>query len=56
MTATALPSQRTETETAARSRRGALSKVRKLFFPVAPAYLLMVIPATGTRQSRVHAA
>jgi len=43
MTATALPSQRTET--AARSRRGALGKVRKLFFPVAPAYLLMVIPA-----------
>src|SRR5580704_19414355 len=45
MTATALPSQRTETETAARSRRGALGKVRKLFFPVAPAYLFMVIPA-----------
>jgi raffinose/stachyose/melibiose transport system permease protein len=43
MTATALPSQRTETAT--RSRRGALGKVKKLFFPVAPAYLLMVIPA-----------
>ncbi len=43
MTATALPSQRT----AARSRRGAgaLGKVKKLFFPVAPAYLFMVIPA-----------
>ena len=43
MTATALPSQRTET--AARSRRGTLSKVKKLFFPVAPAYLFMIIPA-----------
>jgi len=43
MTATALPSQRT----AARSQRGAgaLGKVKKLFFPVAPTYLLMVIPA-----------
>ena len=43
MTATALPSQRTGT--AARSRPGALGKVKKLFFPVAPAYLFMVIPA-----------
>jgi raffinose/stachyose/melibiose transport system permease protein len=43
MTATALPSQRTE----AQSRRGALHKLRKLFFPVAPAYLLMVIPAVA---------
>ena len=41
MTATALPSQRT----AVRSRRGALGKVKKLFFPVAPTYLFMVIPA-----------
>jgi raffinose/stachyose/melibiose transport system permease protein len=41
MTATALPSQRT----AARSRRGALGKMKKLFFPVAPAYLFMLIPA-----------
>ncbi len=43
MTATALPTQRTET--AAGSRPGALSKVKKLFFPVAPAYLFMIIPA-----------
>jgi raffinose/stachyose/melibiose transport system permease protein len=45
MTATALPSQ----QTATRSREGAfgnvLGKLKKLFFPVAPAYLLMVIPA-----------
>ena len=43
MTATALPSQRT----AARSQRGtgALGKVKKLFFPVAPTYLFMIIPA-----------
>ena len=45
MTATALPSQ----ETATRSRAGAFSnplgKLKKTFFPVAPAYLLMVIPA-----------
>jgi raffinose/stachyose/melibiose transport system permease protein len=43
MTATALPSQRTE----APSRPGALHRLRKLFFPVAPAYLLMVIPAVA---------
>src|SRR5580658_8365073 len=43
MTATALPSQRTE----AQSRPGALNRLRKLFFPVAPAYLLMVIPAVA---------
>jgi raffinose/stachyose/melibiose transport system permease protein len=43
MTATALPSPRTE----AQSRRGTLHKLRKLFFPVAPAYLLMVIPAVA---------
>jgi hypothetical protein len=41
MTATALPSQRT----AARSRPGALGKVKKIFFTVAPAYLFMIIPA-----------
>ena len=43
MTATALPSQRTGT--AARSRPSALGKVKKIFFPVAPAYLFMIIPA-----------
>ena len=43
MTATALPSQRTGT--AARSKGGAFGKVKKLFFPVAPTYLFMVIPA-----------
>ena len=41
MTATALPSK----QTAARSRPAALRKLKNLFFPVAPAYLLMVIPA-----------
>lgn len=41
MTATALPSQRT----AARPKLGALRKLKNLFFPVAPTYLLMVIPA-----------
>ena len=41
MAATALPSQRT----AARSKPGALRKLKNLFFPVAPAYLLMIIPA-----------
>src|SRR5712692_7161961 len=40
MTATALPSQRT----AVRSRGGALGTVKKLFFPVAPTYLFMIIP------------
>jgi raffinose/stachyose/melibiose transport system permease protein len=42
MTATALPSQRTA---AVRSKPGALRKLKNLFFPVAPAYLFMVIPA-----------
>jgi raffinose/stachyose/melibiose transport system permease protein len=41
MTATALPSQRT----AARARRSPLIMVKKLLFPVAPTYLLMIIPA-----------
>jgi raffinose/stachyose/melibiose transport system permease protein len=41
MTATALPTQRT----AVRPRRIALGKLKKLFFPVAPAYLFMIIPA-----------
>jgi raffinose/stachyose/melibiose transport system permease protein len=41
MTATALPSQRT----AVRARGNPLSMVKKVFFPVAPTYLLMVIPA-----------
>jgi len=41
MTATALPSQRT----AARARRNPLVAVKKLLFPVAPTYLLMIIPA-----------
>ena len=42
MSATALPSQRAAD---VRPRPSALSKLKKLFFPVAPAYLLMVIPA-----------
>src|SRR6516225_5974687 len=42
MTATALPSQRTA---AARPKPGALRKVKNLFFPVAPTYLFMIIPA-----------
>jgi raffinose/stachyose/melibiose transport system permease protein len=41
MTATALPSQRT----AVRAKRNPLGMAKKLFFPVAPAYLLMTIPA-----------
>jgi raffinose/stachyose/melibiose transport system permease protein len=41
MTATALPSQRT----AVRAKRNPLSMAKKLFFPVAPTYLLMTIPA-----------
>ena len=41
MTATALPSP----QTAARARRSPLRMLKNLFFPVAPAYLLMVIPA-----------
>ncbi len=41
MTATALPSRRT----AVRAKRNPLAVVKKLFFPVAPAYLLMTIPA-----------
>jgi len=41
MTATALPTQRT----AVRPRRIALGKLKKLFFPVAPTYLFMIIPA-----------
>src|SRR5580704_15288881 len=41
MTATALPSQRA----AARSKPGVLPKLKHLFFPVAPTYLFMIIPA-----------
>ena len=41
MTATALPSQRT----ADRSRPSALGAVKKIFFPVSPTYLFMIIPA-----------
>jgi raffinose/stachyose/melibiose transport system permease protein len=41
MTATALPSP----QTAARARRNPLRMLKNLFFPVAPAYLLMIIPA-----------
>jgi raffinose/stachyose/melibiose transport system permease protein len=41
MTATALPSQRT----ADRSRPSVLGAVKKIFFPVSPTYLFMVIPA-----------
>jgi raffinose/stachyose/melibiose transport system permease protein len=41
MATTALPSQRT----AVRSKPNVLRKLKTLFFPVAPTYLLMVIPA-----------
>ena len=41
MTATALPSRRT----AVRAKRNPLLMLKKLFFPVAPTYLLMIIPA-----------
>jgi len=42
MAATALPSQRTA---AVHPKPSALGKLKALFFPVAPAYLLMIIPA-----------
>src|ERR1700758_4854430 len=42
MAVTALPSQRTDD---VRPKPSALRKLKKLFFPVAPAYLLMIIPA-----------
>ena len=41
MAATALPSQ----QTAARAKRSSLRMLKSLFFPVAPTYLLMIIPA-----------
>jgi raffinose/stachyose/melibiose transport system permease protein len=41
MAATALPSQ----QTAARAKRSPLSMLKNLFFPAAPTYLLMIIPA-----------
>jgi raffinose/stachyose/melibiose transport system permease protein len=41
MAATALPSQ----QTAARAKRSPLRMLKNLFFPVAPTYLLMIIPA-----------
>src|SRR5579859_4921619 len=41
MAATALPSQ----QTAARAGRSPLRMLKNLFFPVAPTYLLMIIPA-----------
>jgi raffinose/stachyose/melibiose transport system permease protein len=41
MTATALSTQRA----AVRARRNPLSLVKSIFFPVSPAYLLMVVPA-----------
>ena len=43
MTATALPSQRTAAHS--KPKPSALRKLKTLFFPVAPAYLLMLIPA-----------
>lgn len=43
MTATALPSQRTAAHS--QPKPSALRKLKTLFFPVAPAYLLMIIPA-----------
>jgi raffinose/stachyose/melibiose transport system permease protein len=41
MAATALPSQ----QTAARAKRSSLRMLKNLIFPVAPTYLLMIIPA-----------
>jgi raffinose/stachyose/melibiose transport system permease protein len=43
MTATALPSQRTAAHS--KPKPSALRKMKAMFFPVAPAYLLMIIPA-----------
>ncbi len=45
MTATALPSQQTATRSRGGAFGNALGKLKKLFFPVAPTYLFMVIPA-----------
>jgi raffinose/stachyose/melibiose transport system permease protein len=45
MAATALSSQPTSPPAAVRTRRNPLIMLKNLFFPVAPTYLLMVIPA-----------
>jgi raffinose/stachyose/melibiose transport system permease protein len=45
MAATALPSQPTSPPAAVRTRRNPLIMLKNLFFPVAPTYLLMIIPA-----------
>ncbi len=45
MAATALPSQPVSEPAAARPRRNPLTMVKNVFFPVAPTYLLMVVPA-----------
>jgi raffinose/stachyose/melibiose transport system permease protein len=45
MAATALPSQPNSPPAAVRTRRNPLIMLKNLFFPVAPTYLLMVIPA-----------
>jgi raffinose/stachyose/melibiose transport system permease protein len=45
MAATALPSQPAAQPAAVRPRRNPLSMLKSLFFPVAPTYLLMVVPA-----------
>src|SRR5580704_11084405 len=45
MAATALPSQPNSPPAAVRTRRNLLIMLKNLFFPVAPTYLLMVIPA-----------
>jgi raffinose/stachyose/melibiose transport system permease protein len=45
MAATALSSQPASQPAAVRPRRNPLSMLKRLFFPVAPTYLLMIIPA-----------
>jgi len=45
MTATALPSQQTATRSRGGAFSNALGKLKRLFIPVTPTYLLMVIPA-----------
>jgi raffinose/stachyose/melibiose transport system permease protein len=45
MAATALSSQPTSPPAAVRTRRSPLLMLKNLFFPVAPTYLLMIIPA-----------
>ena len=45
MTATALSPERNQRNQQTAARRGAAGRLKKIFFPVAPAHLLMLIPA-----------